>query len=546
MIYLNEVFKNYEEFKELFGIVEHGNGVKSRRNKILLSYYKSDFVKKQIKSNRHHSEFLNIKSMDALKKELMEELEFISCRKNSKIYCHKMIINGATFYNPLYETDDFKGICRDGDCRSIRYINVEKDKAFKMKAGKMFNYLLSLTELNDLLNEQVKIWLAEDFASDWRAYAGEKTGDYTLHVGDKRSDFGRIYDSDSCEGDFGSCMVDKGYHDFYKDSVYAKAAWLENADGDIVARCIIYTEVHDCNTGEVLRLAERQYSSDGDDDLKRILVLKLIEGNHIDGYKRIGADCHDSQGFVKNDGTSFGDAEFSIHCELDLSDILSYQDSFKWYDINENTAYNFEECGYDYLLDITDGALEENHDGEVWSGYHEEWISEYDAEWVESREGYFYNREVCWCINTGTCEFEDDCVELENGDYAYYGRNREGYHDVLECPVCGQHILSDDSCYSEITEEGYCCSHCMKRAEDEHKARYWHYSEYDEEYFENVKEVLVWADNQFVKMTIGNETLDELIGNGEAIEFEGKIYVDDIFKNIEESIPVHFGCVMHI
>ena len=31
-------FKNYEEFKDMFGIIKHGNGVCSRKNKILLAY----------------------------------------------------------------------------------------------------------------------------------------------------------------------------------------------------------------------------------------------------------------------------------------------------------------------------------------------------------------------------------------------------------------------------------------------------------------------------------------------------------------------------
>ena len=39
MLYYN--FNNYEEFKELFGLVKHGNGVKSRKNKILLSFIKT-------------------------------------------------------------------------------------------------------------------------------------------------------------------------------------------------------------------------------------------------------------------------------------------------------------------------------------------------------------------------------------------------------------------------------------------------------------------------------------------------------------------------
>ena len=34
-------FGGYEDFKEIFELREHGNGVKSRRNQILLAFYKS-------------------------------------------------------------------------------------------------------------------------------------------------------------------------------------------------------------------------------------------------------------------------------------------------------------------------------------------------------------------------------------------------------------------------------------------------------------------------------------------------------------------------
>ena len=37
-------FANAKEYQELFGYVEHGNGVKSRRNKILLALLKSKSV----------------------------------------------------------------------------------------------------------------------------------------------------------------------------------------------------------------------------------------------------------------------------------------------------------------------------------------------------------------------------------------------------------------------------------------------------------------------------------------------------------------------
>ena len=39
MLYYN--FKDYSEFKELFGIQKHENGTKSRKNKLILSYIKN-------------------------------------------------------------------------------------------------------------------------------------------------------------------------------------------------------------------------------------------------------------------------------------------------------------------------------------------------------------------------------------------------------------------------------------------------------------------------------------------------------------------------
>ena len=37
-------FKNAQEFQELFGIQEHNNGVKNRRNKILLALYWKQYL----------------------------------------------------------------------------------------------------------------------------------------------------------------------------------------------------------------------------------------------------------------------------------------------------------------------------------------------------------------------------------------------------------------------------------------------------------------------------------------------------------------------
>ncbi len=57
MLYYN--FKNYEEFKTLFGITKHGNGTKSRKNKILLAYLKNPNLLKQARETGDY-DLLNI------------------------------------------------------------------------------------------------------------------------------------------------------------------------------------------------------------------------------------------------------------------------------------------------------------------------------------------------------------------------------------------------------------------------------------------------------------------------------------------------------
>lgn len=76
---------------------------------------------------------------------------------------------------------------------------------------------------------------------------------------------------------------------------------------------------------------ERQYASNKDDTLKRLLIDKLIHGEYIDGYKVIGASCRDADAFVDISGNSLKNKKFEIDCQLDIHDTLSYQDSFKWY-----------------------------------------------------------------------------------------------------------------------------------------------------------------------------------------------------------------------
>lgn len=494
MLYI-KAFQNYDEFKNLFGITEHGNGAKSRKNRILLSLYKDKEIWRMAREKGNFYPF-TVESMPALKNWLMNQLE------KTSYGCYRIKVLDRTFCSSIYETDNLGGVCADGDLRCIRYIKHDENgqRIYKMKAGK---FLTKLIEENTRcrINETIRIWLCEEFAADWQAYTREKCEEYTLHTGDEYEDFAGIYGDFSFKGDFGSCMMNDGNSDFYVDAVSATAAWLEDANGDMVARCVIYNDVHDYD-GKVWRLAERQYASDGDESLKRMLVIKLIEAGLIDGYKTVGASCHDSRNFVTNDGESLGSKKFWIKCELEDGDTLSYQDSFKYW--RDGIADNWSCEGVS--LDITNGRFSDERE---YDDYHEYYCYETrevhyggcryqcdvnnldDFNWVPTRDGYYHHEDTdydeyrdeyilcedsCLCVD-GDYHHTDDCITLANGKCCllddavringlWYWKDDD---DLELCPTCEEYCFRDEAYFSELLLKNFCCEYCMLRAEKEYR-----------------------------------------------------------------------------
>lgn len=542
MIYIKS-FKNYDEFKQIFGVVEHGNGAKSRKNKILLACLKDRkllkwwlWFKKTAKEHgrEYNCDYLRATGMDEFKR-------FVKLMLGDATYCDTMwsgkcnagypLYFGNTFsytlYSPTLRLDNFKGLCADGDTRAIRHENMERGgKAFKMKAGKLISKCIEDGPLAGVMPEQMKRWIGEEFAREWQSYAEQVVGAgrYTLHVNDNFSD---IYDSRKCDGDFGSCMTDKDYWSFYRDAISCKAAYLTSENGLIVARCIVYSDVWDDEDNHY-RLAERQYSSGQDDVLKQILVDMLIKAGEIDGYKRVGADCHDNKNFVRNDGESMRDIDLHIKCSLDYDEPLSYQDSFVYYDMDCNVAHNDPSCQYSYELNTTDGQLEPEGN---WSEWNEEYIDEADStyddyygDWCHDRQvsnaiyrgnridinGDRASRDSDWCwsdredsyLYCDECVYVDsrsdnflvdDCVKDYNGDWQFkddcvYSDYLQGYilgndsvhsdsmqdnipyDDAEWSEYDGDYILADLALHSEITGRCYCSEESMLEDEKAFRA----------------------------------------------------------------------------
>ena len=519
MLYYN--FYGYEEFKARFGLEKRDNGTVARKNRILLGHLKNPAL---LRYCREHNDYtlLHIYNMADLQKKVFEAI--IKSGENDGKLPYRVELIGRTYYSSRYQTDESKGVCEDLDKGSVRYINVERNRVFKMRAGKFMRGLILETEIGKLLSPSVVNWLAGDvFTQQWCTYTYGYTPEIELHVND---DFRSIYDSDCCKGNFGSCMVDKDRTSFYHDAVKAKAAYITDKTGLIVARAVLFTDVTD-QDGKKWRLLERQYSSEGDDVLKRLLIDKLIQEDYIDGYKIVGASCHEANAFVDIDGSSLSDKKFEIDCNLELEDTLSYQDSFKWYSYSRNKAYNYGNSNSSYNLDTTDlnlyGDTDDEEEGGEWDAYHQYYCD-------DTRLCYRNGREI-W-------------VDSDNlDDFVWIESKREYHHenDCVCCDNCGENLLKDNAEYSEVTEEHYCCKECMEKAENEFKRKNWHYSEYDDEWYESLDDITrinIWNETEgiYEEKSICTDTLDNLIENEDVWEFG-----EDVFDTVNPSSNLPYG-----
>lgn len=508
MLLFDGLFGNYEEFKELFGKIKHGNGEISRKNKLLLAYHKSMAVKE----NR---ELWNkgVHDMTHLQNELIDHICENTNGNEIAVPGLKVRNRQIVFHSINYKLDN-NGICFDYDdviqnYSSIRYMNCENGNVYGMKASKFLHKVIMESPYSRIVSQKCIIYLCEMLSLDFKAY--RMRDEYELVVD---NDFAEIYcgsnyaeeDKSMTNGKFNSCMTDSDRESFYEDCVEAKAARIYNrSDGLIYARCVVFTNVRDDETYEEnIRLAERQYSKDGDEEYKKILIEMLKDGGHIDGYKKYGASCADTREFVSNRGVSWANREFSIYCRLVYDDVMSYQDSFCGYSMSEKRAYNYKSSKYD--LQTTRRYFE--------GGNHDSWNDEYVEEDVV--DVYYYGTHYTCSVNHLDCFIYVECED------EYHHEN-----DVVCCEHCSEYFLLKNAVYSEITECDYCCDDCryedeerycerhgipystlthknydsydeLEEAELEYKQKHWHYSSILDEYYKYYCDMRL-AERQYIE-----------------------------------------------
>lgn len=111
MIYIKS-FSNYEGFKKVFGFIEHGNGAKSRKNKILLGMLKDRKFIHLCLGDEEGAKILSITSMAELKNYLRE---YVSINTSGPYYLSFNFPSVSGVYSNIYRFDGLQGICQDMD-----------------------------------------------------------------------------------------------------------------------------------------------------------------------------------------------------------------------------------------------------------------------------------------------------------------------------------------------------------------------------------------------------------------------------------------------
>jgi hypothetical protein len=246
-----------------------------------------------------------------------------------------------------------------------------------------------------------------------------------------------------------------------------------------------------------------------------MLVYALIKGGHIDGYKKVGADCHSPRSFLDIHDNPIPNPKFWIKCERDEDDIISYQDSFKHYCMHKRKAYNFDDGQITYYHDLS--VTDRHLSGGNWDEYHDEYTSS-DLVTV------VYHGDEMTCAENALEDFR-----WVNREYMYYYCEDVGY-----CEQCCEYYIAENGVYSDLTDEYYCCDDCLDRAEQCYKENNWEYSEYDDEYFENVKTFYraIESCKEYIETTISEDSLDELISDNDVVECNGEYYeVSDFLED---------------
>lgn len=424
------------------------NGTSGRNNHFSFELLCDTEFRKAVRNNKELSTCF--RNMEWVDNKLLENVQFLIWVCNPK---------GEYISEPC-DTKLWLGISGYSDYRistneekRCSYIVYSREGHPNVRETAAKLWLKSLKESGLPLPARVANRLAELFAIEWQAYVESCKDDYTLHVD---NNFQRIYSSDECVGDFHSCMEDKPYCALYEKTT-AQAVYLLNKENKIVARAILW-KCYDDNGAEYDYL-DRQYSSNNKDELKKQLIDSCIQAGLINCYKPVNCCCSDSDNIVDLQGNRIQER---LHINLSWEgEKVPYFDTFKYYVECEEVAYSTAvDVDYNYEFTTTNGWPQSNN--RVWSEFHDMYIDEEDAIYIEGAGYYSIEDDGEYIAYTEDDEWQliDDCYKTEdtrtwwhNTTDLYYCYDTENYYESDST----LYYAEDEGQYYEYSDDLYYC-----------------------------------------------------------------------------------------
>jgi len=341
MLYFNTQFDNYEDFRSRFGsktdgegrVLYNKNGKPQKMHIIPYLLWKSQVIYLNKMLNTPLRDCIdmackvqnNNQAFTCMIQSLPQRLTYIDEETNS------WLIRGYGWY-----------IIKRGEANDLVVVQNPNGKQQQMKLGKYIEIVLKLIPQNNaqtywITNKTLLTFFVETIVTQ---YVSMILAYSTLHLV-VDDNFEKIYNTDyrpAAMSNFNSCMDnDPNYHFYANRPDIFSAVSLQDKNGLIYARTLLVkcyeVDEPDCKH----TLLERIYCN------KQIHANRLFqlakEANIFDICKKPGASCRDSTNIITNNGNKFYPI-LAIDLNLHIGDVISYQDTFKYYSRDVKKAVN--------------------------------------------------------------------------------------------------------------------------------------------------------------------------------------------------------------
>ena len=311
----------------------------------------------------------------------------------------------------------------------------------------------------------LKLFKDVDFESFCNEYKSNFCEDgYIFELLDN-SEIGNVYDMEryGTDGSLnGSCMNgDSEYLEIYENCSQLKILILKNKEGLLCGRSLVW------KIDEQITLLDRIYVS------KDFMYESFLSYAKSAGYwtKKDFKSYDNKETFINPLGEVIN-RNFKIFTDTEFSQ-YPYIDTFQFGEDGYLTNLNY--CMYTY--NNTDGTRDgevDDHEGESYDDFANEWINEDDAVYIESGESryrgrtchqddaiyvndswYYKNDDNIVCINNTHYEVDSEDITTVNNDYVLI-------EDCTYCERLEEYQLSDDCVYCEDDEEDNLQDDCVE------------------------------------------------------------------------------------